>query len=568
MNLYLRLSKQDVAERPDPLYVLLSTQPRFTKRYSELLTAAGEGKGLSQVRTYGSENDYTTINDNTSCPLLQNTQQEDVQNNNASSAESLAASMTEVPEPSSNNAKTTSSQQSSDQDPTSPNEDGHPKVVEGAKDIEVTRNDHDSDQKLIGQTDAKEGAPTLENDEGVEEDGNVGVSLINSVPDNSQRDHITTEQQVEPCTDEKLTTTREDTVKRIDAEVAAEELVAESQRIQNTGKCYYVKGVIDSVTIETTADSHPSENSPGDEEVGSFGEHEQGPHIGDKGVVGNNSPKFKDTGNGGVHTAGIHTLAPTEVLQEYEEEDEASSFSEIPVGNGTAQQDSVLDVNDTGDDVPTQFDDESFSSATIVGVSDAQSPCEYEASPGLDTTETKSPQVDVEQHQIQVYQFDENSPDYDNTEEQKHLGADDLEPYEYEEAENLWEGDSGEFLQDESYYTAGLEQDGYTNAEHGDETSAVHDLREEVPSGATYDDHGYNKRSEQIFDPPYDVGLYEEYPEVLPIGGVMREGRSPSGKRFREEEGDVPHVQGKCDKFPSPVSPLTHCVDTKRTRSS
>ncbi|KAI5788950.1 hypothetical protein DFH27DRAFT_215839 [Peziza echinospora] len=63
IDLHLRLSKQDGVERPEPLYIILSTQPRFTKRYSELLTAAGEGKGLSQISTYSPTNDYTTAVD-------------------------------------------------------------------------------------------------------------------------------------------------------------------------------------------------------------------------------------------------------------------------------------------------------------------------------------------------------------------------------------------------------------------------------------------------------------------------------------------------------------------------
>ncbi|KAF8473449.1 hypothetical protein BDZ91DRAFT_402782 [Kalaharituber pfeilii] len=59
MDLYLRLSKQDGIEKPEPLYMVLSTQSRFTKRYSELLAAAGDGKGLSQVSTYSSTNQYS-----------------------------------------------------------------------------------------------------------------------------------------------------------------------------------------------------------------------------------------------------------------------------------------------------------------------------------------------------------------------------------------------------------------------------------------------------------------------------------------------------------------------------
>ena len=60
MDVHLRLSKQDGLEFPQPLYAVLSSQARFTKRYSELLTAAGEGKGLSQVCTYSPTNEYHT----------------------------------------------------------------------------------------------------------------------------------------------------------------------------------------------------------------------------------------------------------------------------------------------------------------------------------------------------------------------------------------------------------------------------------------------------------------------------------------------------------------------------
>ena len=536
MNLYLRLSKQDGAERPDPLYVVLSTQPRFTKRYSELLTAAGEGKRLSQVRTYGSENDYPTINDDTSHSPVQDTQRENIKNNSPA-VESLAAIKTEVPDPSSNNTKTASSPQSSYQDTTPPSGDEHPKVVEEVKHIEVTRDDyHDIDRKSIEQKDAEEDAPNRqENDVEVEEEGKVRDSIIDSVPDNSQIDHSTAEQQVEPCNDGKSSTTREQTV---DAEEVVE-VVAESQS---------TKGV-DSVTIGTTADSDLPKDSPENEAVDLLSEDEQEPHVGVGDVEGVSSPEFPDIGDEGVHAvAGVRALATTEELREYEEEDEGSSpFSEIPAEDRTTQQDNaVLDANDTGDDAATQFDDESFSSATIVGISDAHSP---EASPGLDTAGAKSPQVDAEQHQIQVYQYDENSPDYDNTEQETHLEAANLEAYEYEETEEIWEGESGEFQQDESYYTAVLEQEGYTDAEYGDEAGTTYDLREEVPSGVNYDDHGHNKKSEQIFDYPYDDGLYEEYPEELAAEGVLREARSPNGKRFREEEGDMLNVQGKSCEF-------------------
>ena len=563
MNLYLRLSKQDGAERPDPLYIMLSTQPRFTKRYSELLTAAGEGKGLSQVRTYGSENDYPTINNDTS--LVQDTQREHVENNNAPAAESLAATKINV-EPSSSDTKTSeSSPQSSHQDAVSPHGGEHPQAVEEVKHIEVTRDDyHDIEQKSLEQEDAEEGAPNTQGDDvEVKEEAKIGDSVISSVPDNSQIDHSPAEQQVEPCIDGKLTTARENIVRQLDAEEDVKGVVAESQNTKNTGKHYKVEEVVDSVTIGTVADSDPSENSPDNEAVGSLR------HVRDEGVEGKGSPESTETGNEGLHAAaGVHTLAITEELQEYEEEDEGSSpFSEIPAEDGTAQADNGV-LDDTGDDVPTQFDDESFSSATVVGVSDAHSPCEYEASPGLGTTGAESPQVDVEQHQIQVYQYDEDSPDYDNTERETHLEADNLEAYEYEEAEEIWEGESGEFLQDESYYTAVLEQEGYTDAKYGDEAGAAYDLREEVPSGANYDDHGYNKKGEQISDDPYDDGLYEDYPEELAAEGVLREAKSPNGKRFREEEGDVLDIQGKSIEFLGPVPLLTLRVDTKRTRSS
>lgn len=67
IDLHLRLCTQDGIERPQPMYITLATQPRFTKRYSELLSAAGEGKGLSQVRTYSSVDEYQpSVHDNQS----------------------------------------------------------------------------------------------------------------------------------------------------------------------------------------------------------------------------------------------------------------------------------------------------------------------------------------------------------------------------------------------------------------------------------------------------------------------------------------------------------------------
>ena len=63
IDTYLQLQRQDGFDNPGPLYLTLSTRINFSYRFASLVTAAAQGKGLSQLHIWESPEDSDELSD-------------------------------------------------------------------------------------------------------------------------------------------------------------------------------------------------------------------------------------------------------------------------------------------------------------------------------------------------------------------------------------------------------------------------------------------------------------------------------------------------------------------------
>lgn len=629
MDLHLRLSKQDGVERPDPLYIVLSTQARFTKRYSELLTAAGEGKGLSQICTYSPDHEVPTVHDQSHSPQEHaHEQEENVENNEKPQAISPPAAFPQVEELNANPHKVEEKSPINQSQPNLPPSlteklqaaDDIPEVQEGVDDerqeyydVEqaVPEGEIEEEEELLPAEDAEEkgydgaDAATEEGDNIQDQVRDVGLaenqtsphpSVENLDPADTSVLEIFVEEVEEVVAEAQLPDEIYEPEKEQEQgqeqDFEEEELLDEVDQVQNDVEEVVEQQAVLNVALDVHEsveyDNPAQEEYASDEEALEENETAEGQPGNEKAV-----PVIVDT----VYNPRSQDFNAEELLDYEEEEEQTSPISEIP--NQTEESievanDGAYNVNDVGAEgespvaalvAPrageiTGHDDDSFSPATVVGVAEAGSNNDNGTSPHSETVQTQSPHdVNTEQNYIQAYQADEDeaSADFDNAEAQDGE-VEDLETYEIQY--DTWEGGEGEdFPPEESYYTAIVDREGYVDPPYDEEqfpntTAAQGEETAEGSLEEIFEENGEESvgfAEGEGFD---EDGAYEEYPEdtaeEVTENETVQAARSPSGKRHREEESDAFDVQGKVSPKinTTSITILTLCIDIKRTRST
>lgn len=594
MDLHIRLSKQDSIERPDPLYIVLSTQARFTKRYSELLTAAGEGKGLSQVCTYSPTNEFPT-DGNTVGPS-----EEDITVDENSGvledqpANSIPAVITVQ---SAQNVETLSTAS----EPGVVSVEG--KEQDTTETVPETQLGQETNQ---GGNDIEQPAVDMDNEEEEE--------LLPA--DDEQYAEDSTSAHLENVTDKQPTTTTypiNTSARELSVEEVPNEVVTETQfaakvvepEAQQTGGSYQLPKETEDRGTESVVQETLGQDEFADEEASAdedYLDEAEVPAEEDIPAAATEEEQVgyveeSDEAVGGISELGDNIDETEEELKEYEEEDykshpetpnndEITEDEQDPSREGGYTEESEEEQHESvpthphGEDAPSQHDDESFSSATVVEVQDANSPAEYEETSLSGTACTQSPhREDIDQHQqIQAHQLYEIeahiSDEFETVEVQEYRNDetyDGGEAYTYESGE--WQdGQAGELFQQE-YYTGEVDPEDYIDAQFGGDPRIgfVHgENTSNDPAGGRYDDSGDATNSEGFTYPDGDDAEgYEDYQEEIIDPHPAAHGTSPTGKRLREEEGDVFDSQGNVVILSHSLGISTdYKVDIKRNRSN
>lgn len=616
MDLHIRLSKQDGTERPDPLYIVLSTQARFTKRYSELLTAAGEGKGLSQVCTYNPTNGLSAAND-----LLQSpegpalaTKDKSPQDNNEPQENDPPVTASELDEDRNANARkakeVSSSQQSQAEELATPSVGRGPVeiAVDDQEPVEVVAQEYEETRQAPTEEESGDEEELLPAEEEEEQGNNNSISehlqpkspqeevaekrldemppvknigpMACSANETSIEGVIkvgpeTTQSEGEYELGKERNFDEEETGEQPEAEAKVEE-EKELENLEAKGsfeesrpyerKSPRVTGENPGQEESPTKVGVPSEGTPGDFTPEAEGQHQS---VQD-------APVIVDT----VYNTRTQSLA-TEELLDYEEEEQSSSpFSEIPDEAGQTAEEGhgfIHDANDEedaehspatashGTEIAGHPDEDSFSSATVVGAGDAHSPMPHPISRSGTGGSQSPPEIDTEQHHIEVYQYEEEaSTDFNDAEQGEEVEG--LGTYaaqgSYEYHEGPWGGDeNGDFLQEESYYTAVVDQEEYDLGQYEENPNIVLVHDGVAGEGSTRDHYGEDgeENVDYLDEEGYnDEGAYNVYPEdaedaeeeVTEYDASLG-AKSPIAKRHREEETDTLDAQ-----------------DIKRTRST
>ena len=614
MDLHIRLSKQDGAERPDPLYIILSTQARFTKRYSELLTAAGEGKGLSQVCTFNPTNDLSAANDLPQSPETPIIAIEDrsAQDNNEPQRNDQPVTASEPEDENANTRKAEKASLSQQPQAEAPSEGRDP--------VEIASDGHNLAEVVAQEYEEAGQAPTEEESgdeeellpaEGEEEERNnntISEHLHTKAPQEEVAEKHPNEMSPIKDTDPMTGAVNETGVEGVIEEAEPETTQLEEEHEQEKGQTFdeeetgeqpeadakveekkleqVVIGGGDSLEVkegfeelgpyeqnsqrvngpprgETLGQEEspskagtPSEDTPGD-----FAAEEEGyQRVQD-------APVIVDT----VYNTRTQSFAAEELLDYEEEEGQSSPFSEIPDEAGQTEEEGHGFTHDTNDEEGTEHspatasheteitghpDEDSFSSATVIGAGDVHSPVPHSLSHSGTGESQSPPEIDTEQHHIQVYQYEEEAPVDFNDAEQEGEEAGDLGVYavqgSYEYHEGPWGGDeSGDFLQEESYYTAVVDQEEYDPGQYEENPNTVLTQDGETGEGSTgelYEEDG-EENIDYLDEEGYnDEGAYNKYPEdaeEVAEYNASRGAKSPIAKRHREEETDALDVQGK-----------------------
>lgn len=630
MGLHIRLSKQDGIERPDPLYIVLSTQARFTKRYSELLAAAGEGKGLSQVCTYNPTNDLSAANGLPQSPESPTLATEDrsAQDGNGPQYNDQPVTASEFEDRNANARKVDEAspvQHPQAEELAAPSQGREP--VEAAVDsqgpVEVVAQEYEDARQASTEEDSEDEEELLP-DEGEEEQGNkisehlhtkspqeftekrpieilpikniepiaramsktdVGVTEVG--PETTQPEP---EEEYEPGKEQNFDEeeTREQPEVEVDVDVEEEEEEGEEaeeeleQEVIGRKDNLEAKG--DFEELGSSEQDSPrangaardensgqeksstkagvlSEDTPGD--FAAEEEEEQYQSVQDV-------PVIVDT----VYNTRTQSFSAEELLDYEEDEGQSPPFSEIPdEGDQTVEESHGFthDAND-GEDaehspatalssphetgITTHLDEDSFSSATVVGAGDTHSPEPHSLSRSGTGGSQSPPEVDREQHRIQVYQYEEEAlADFGDAEQGEEAGG--LGTYvaqeSYQYHEGTWEGDeNSDFLQEESYYTAVVDQEEYDPGLYEEDPSTVLLQDGEAGEGSTeehYEEDGEENVDYLDEDGYHEEGAYNEHPEdteeEVAEYDASHGAKSPIAKRHREEETDTLDLQGK-----------------------
>lgn len=622
MDLHIRLLKQDGAERPDPLYIVLSTQARFTKRYSELLTAAGEGKGLSQICTFNPTNDLSTASDLPQSPESPTLATKDIsaQDNNEPQENDLPVTASE-PEDRNVNAQKTEEVSPSQQ----------PQERRGSVEIAV---DVQEPVEVVEQEYEEAGQAPIEEDSGDEDSGDE-EELLPPEGEEEQRNnnaisehlHIKSPQEevaekrpnempsiknIEPMTRSVNKTGVEGVSEEATPETTQPEAEFEPEKKQNFGEegtgdqpadakveeeeelDFGEEVISEGGCLETKEDSEelgsyeqnsqsvngpPRDENPSQEESSTKVEVSSEDTLGDFAAEeerqyqrAQDGPVIVDT----VYNTRTQSFGTEELLDYEEEEGQSSPFSEIPDDEGQTGEeghDLTHATNDEEDaeqspatashetEIAGHPDEDGFSSTTIVEARDVYSPVPHSLSHSGTGGSQSPPEIDTEQHHIQVYQYEEDaSADFNDAEQGEEV--EDLEAYavqgSYEYHEGPWGGDeSGAFLQEESYYTAVVDHEEYDPGQYEENPNTVLIHDGETGEGSTGEHHEEDEENIDYLDEEgyNDEGAYHEYPEdaeeEVTEYDASRGDKSPIAKRHREEEADALDVQ-----------------DIKRTRST
>ncbi|KAF8450163.1 hypothetical protein BGX38DRAFT_1269663 [Terfezia claveryi] len=597
MDLHIRLSKQDGAERPDPLYIVLSTQARFTKRYSELLTAAGEGKGLSQICTFNPANDLSTASDLPQSPESPSLATKDIsaQDNNEPQESDQPVTASE-PEDRNVNA-----QKAEDVSPSQQPQEKRESVeiaVDVQEPVEVVVQEYEEAGQASTEEDSEDEEELLPAEGEEEQRNNNAISehLHIKSPQEEVAEKRPNEmppiKNIEPMTRSVNKTGVEGVIEEAAPETTQPEEEFEPDKEQNFGEEGTGEQPADAkveeeeelkleeeVIAEGSVNGPPRDENPSQEEsstkvgvssedtLGDFAaeEERQYQRVQD-------GPAIVDT----VYNNRTQSFAAEELLDYEEEEGESSPFSEIPDEEGQTGEeghDLTHATNDEEDaeqspatashetEIAGHPDEDGFSSTTIVDARDVYSPVPHSLSHSGTGGSQSPPEIDTEQHHIQVYQYEEEtSADFNDAEQGEEV--EDLEAYavqgSYEYHEGPWGGDeSGDFLQEESYYTAVVDLEEYDPGQYEENPNTVLIHDGETGEGSTGEPHEEDEENIDYLDEEgyNDEGAYHEFPgdaeEEVTEYDASRGDKSPIAKRHREEEADVLDVQ-----------------DIKRTRST
>lgn len=608
IDLHIRLSKQDGVERPDPLYIVLSTQARFTKRYSELLTAAGEGKGLSQVCTFNPTNGLSAANDlpqPPGSPILA-TKDSSTQDNNEPKENDLPVTASEREDRNAN-------PQAADE--VSPSQQPQAEAPsEGRESIEIAV-DSQEPVEVVAQEYEEAGQPPTEEESGDEEEllpaeeeeeqsnnNAISAHLHTKFPQEEvtekRPNEISPIKNINPMTravneigagvteeagpettqleeehePEKEQNFEEGTGEQAEAEAKVEEEELEQEVINGGDSLEAKEGFEELESYEQNSQRANGVKTPGQEESstkvgapsedtrGDFAAEEEGQYQRVQ-----DAPVVVDT------VYNTRSFATEELLDYEEEEGQSSPFSEIPDEAGQTGEEGHGFTHDTNDEEDAEHspatasheteitghpDEDSFSSATVVGAGDVHSPVPHSLSHSGTRESQSPPEIGTEQHHIQVYQYEEEAPVDFNDAEQEGEEVGGLGVYAvqgvYEYHEGPWGGDeSGDYLQEESYYTAVVDQEEYDPGQYEENPNTVLIQDGDTGEGSTgdlYEEDGEGNIDYLDEEEYNDEGAYNEYSEdaeEVTEHDVSRGAKSPIAKRHREEETDVLDIQGK-----------------------